>query len=152
MLLSVPLVAGKAVLFISALLFLIFNNMDKKAFLRPLLGLYELYNFATGLLSNILSYLRLFALGLAGGLLGASFNQIAFLFITAPDGKVNYASAGIIGTIFVLIVGHSLNLSLSLIGSFVHPLRLTFVEFYGAIGFKGGSKPYRPFTKIEHKQ
>lgn len=146
---ALPLVLGKVLLFGGLALFLLFNNVDKKIHVRPLIGLYEFYNFASGLLGNVLSYLRLFAVGLAGGLLGAAFNQIAFLMITAPDGTINYASVGIVGTVFVLIVGHLLNLALALISSFVHPLRLTLVEFYGAVGFKGGSKPYRPFTKVE---
>lgn len=149
MILALPLVLGKVLLFSGIALFLLFNNVDKKIFVRPLIGLYELYNFASGLLGNILSYLRLFAVGLAGGLLGAAFNQIAFLMITAPDGTINYASVGIVGTIAVLIIGHLLNIALALISSFVHPLRLTLVEFYGAVGFKGGSKPYRPFAKVE---
>lgn len=149
MLLSVPVMVGKIILLIGLVLFFLFNNVEKKIFVRPLIGLYEFYNFASGLLGNILSYLRLFALGLAGGLLGAAFNQIAFLIITKPDGTLNYASVGIVGTIAVLIIGHSLNLFLAIIGSFVHPLRLTLVEFYGAIGFRGGSKPYRPFSKVE---
>lgn len=149
MLLAVPLIVAQILVFSGLALFLLFNNIDKKMHIRPLIGLYELYNFASGILGNILSYLRLFALGLAGGLLGAAFNQIAFLMITRPDGSVNYASFGIVGTVLVLIIGHSMNLFLSLIGSFVHPLRLTLVEFYGAIGFKGGSKPYKPFVKVE---
>lgn len=148
-LVTVPVIVAKVLVYLGLALFLLFNNVDKKIFVRPLIGLYEFYNFASGLLGNILSYLRLFALGLAGGLLGAAFNQIAFLMITRPDGTINYASAGMIGTVIVLILGHSLNLFLSLIGSFVHPLRLTLVEFYGAIGFKGGSKPYKPFSKEE---
>ncbi len=149
MVLAVPLILGKVLFFVGIALFLLFNNVDKKIFVRPLIGLYEFYNFASGLLGNILSYLRLFAVGLAGGLLGAAFNQIAFLMITTPDGTVNYRSVGIVGTIIVLILGHSLNIALSLISSFVHPLRLTLVEFYGAVGFKGGSKPYKPFAKVE---
>ncbi len=149
MILALSLVSGKVMLFGGLVLFLLFNNVDKKIYVRPLKGIYELYNFASGLLGNILSYLRLFAVGLAGGLLGAAFNQIAFLMITAPDGTINYKSVGIAGTVVVLIIGHSLNIGLSLISSFVHPLRLTLVEFYGAVGFKGGSKPYRPFAKVE---
>jgi len=149
LILTLPVVLGKILLFSGIALFLLFNNVDKKIHVRPLIGLYELYNFASGLLGNILSYLRLFAVGLAGGLLGAAFNQIAFLMITAPDGTINYKSVGIVGTVVVLIIGHALNIGLSLISSFVHPLRLTLVEFYGAVGFKGGSKPYRPFAKVE---
>ena len=149
MLLAVPLRVAKGLTYMGLILYFVFNNLDKKVYLRPLTGLWEFYNFTTGMLGNILSYLRLFALGLAGGLLGAAFNQIAFMFITAPDGTINYASAGVIGTILVLIFGHALNLALSALGAFVHPLRLTFVEFYGAVGFKGGSKPYMPFAKVE---
>jgi len=52
----------------------------------------------------------------------------------------------IIGIIF-LIFGHTLNLLISGLGSFVHPLRLTFVEFYNNAGFQGGGKPFRPFRK-----
>jgi V/A-type H+-transporting ATPase subunit I len=111
------------------------------------LGLWELYQFAQGLMGDGLSYLRLFALGLAGGLLGAAFNQIAFMFITTPDGTVNYASVGVIGTILVLIVGHTLNLLLSALGAFVHPLRLIFVEFYNNLEFRGGGVPYSPLSK-----
>ena len=148
LLLKVPVAVAKGLTFGSLAIYFLFNNIDKKIFLRPLTGLWDFYQFTTGLLGNILSYLRLFALGLAGGLLGAAFNQIAFMFIT-KDGVIHYASLGIIGTILVLIFGHALNLALSALGSFVHPLRLTFVEFYGAIQFKGGSKPYVPFSKIE---
>ncbi len=126
----------------------LFNNPDKKIPVRLGLGFWELYNFASGLMGDSLSYLRLFALGLAGGLLGAAFNQIAFMFITSSDGTVNYASVGIVATIIVLIVGHVLNFALAALGSFVHPLRLTFVEFYSNLDFKGGAKAFKPFSKI----
>jgi V/A-type H+-transporting ATPase subunit I len=94
-----------------------------------------------------LSYLRLFALGLAGGLLGAAFNQIAFMFIITKEGTLNYASPLIICTILILIIGHTLNFILAALGSFVHPLRLTFVEFYNNVVFKGGGQAFRPFSK-----
>ncbi|HEX2957133.1 MAG TPA: V-type ATPase 116kDa subunit family protein [Chitinispirillaceae bacterium] len=149
MLQMIPPVAAKVLLWGGLVLFFFFNNVDKKIFIRPAIGLWEFYGFTTGILGDVLSYLRLFALGLAGGLLGAAFNQIAMMFITSSDGTVNWLSFGVIGTVVILIIGHLLNLGLSLIGSFVHPLRLTFVEFYKNIGFKGGSKPYTPFTIVE---
>lgn len=148
LLLAVSPGAGKTMLWGGLVLYFLFNNFQKKILVRPLIGIWEFYQFSTGFLSNILSYLRLFALGLAGGLLGAAFNQIAFLLIT-KDGVINYASWGIIGTILILIIGHTLNLALSALSAFVHPLRLTFVEFYSALSFKGGSKPFMPFAKIE---
>ncbi|MBD3316530.1 MAG: hypothetical protein GF344_12145 [Chitinivibrionales bacterium] len=137
----IVLIAGGLVLH------MLFNNPHKGLAMRMGLGLWDLYQFAQGLMSDGLSYLRLFALGLAGGLLGAAFNQIAFMFITAEDGSVNYASVGIIGTIAVLIAGHTLNLVLSALSAFVHPLRLIFVEFYNNLQFKGGGVPYRPLSK-----
>ena len=74
------------------------------------------------------------------------------MFITKSDGQVEYGSPMIVATILVLILGHTLNLALSMIGSFVHPLRLTFVEFYGSLGFKGGGKPYNPFKNLKSVQ
>jgi len=148
-LVAIPKVVGQILLFGGFGVLLLFNNPRKRILVRPLLGLYETYNFITALLSDSLSYLRLFALGLGGALLGSAFNQIAFMFITAEDGSINYASVGIIGTVLVLVIGHSLNLALSALSAFVHPLRLTFVEFYKNVGFQGGSKPYIPFSRSE---
>ena len=115
------------------------------------MGLWELYQFVSGVVGNLLSYLRLFALGLSGGLLGAAFNYIAFMFIT-KDGVVHYASPLLAATIIVLVLGHTLNIALCCIGSFVHPLRLTFVEFYSNISFKGGGKQYSPFRQLKSVQ
>jgi V/A-type H+-transporting ATPase subunit I len=129
---------------------LLFNSLDKIIFMRPLAGLWELYTFVSGFFSNILSYLRLFALGLAGGLLGAAINDIGSMFIKNADGELNYASVGMVATLLVIIGGHALNLALASLGAFVHPLRLTFVEFYGAVQFQGGGKAYAPFAKIEN--
>jgi len=124
-----------------ALLFL-FNNPEKHVGIRLPLGLWELYQFGTGIIGDGLSYIRLFALGLAGGLLGASFNQIAFM---VTGGEI--ATPLIIVTILILIIGHTLNFGLAALGSFVHPLRLTFVEFYKHIEFQGGAREYKPFAK-----
>ncbi|HBD96063.1 MAG: hypothetical protein A2015_16820 [Spirochaetes bacterium GWF1_31_7] len=120
-------------------LILLFNSIGSGSFfLRPLKGLWELYNVFTGLLGDILSYIRIFALGLAGGLLGAAFNGIALSLKELPG--------GIFFMILIMVLGHTLNFLLASLGAFVHPLRLTFVEFYKAVGFTGGGKPYTPFT------
>ncbi len=132
---------------VGLLLMLFFNGLDRPFWIRPALGLWELYGFVSGIVGNGLSYLRLFALGLAGGLLGMSFNQIAGMFIT--ENGVLVFSWKIIFSILLVIMGHALMLGLSLIGAFAHPLRLTFVEFYSSIQFKGGGKPFSPFAKIE---
>jgi len=148
LIMAIPLIAGQVLTWGGLALLFCFNNPDKKIGIRLPLGIWELYGFATGALGDILSYLRLFALGLSGGLLGASFNKIAFMLITRDD-VVHYGSPLIVGTILLLIVGHLLNLILSIVGAFVHPLRLTFVEFYKNLDFKGGGRPYDPFSKIK---
>ena len=118
------------------------HNLKQKIYLRPLVGLWDLYNIIVGFLGDFLSYIRLFALGLSGALLGGAMNQIAML--------VKGDSPTIVSVFFmvvVLVVGHSLNFALAALGAFVHPLRLTFVEFYNAVGFSGGGKMYTPFAK-----
>jgi V/A-type H+-transporting ATPase subunit I len=150
--LSTPLPVGWALLLGGTVLFFFFNNPAKKFFIRPLLGLWEAFNFLTGMLSSILSYLRLFALGLCGGLLGASFNNMAFMIIS-KDGVPDFANPMIVFSILILLVGHSLNLSLSLISAIIHPLRLTFVEFlFNNLGFSGGGKQYKPFVKLDQNK
>jgi len=127
--------------------FFIFGNPDRRLPLRPLAALWDFYGFATGLLGDLLSYIRLFALALAGGLLGNAFNQIAFMVLPKNGDAVVYASPWIIACVLILVIGHGLNFSLGLLGAFVHPLRLTFVEFYKNINFRGGGKAYAPFRR-----
>lgn len=148
LLMMLPPVAGKGLVWCGIIMIFLFNNPDKKLVVRLPLGIWELYGFATGILGDILSYLRLFALGLSSGLLGASFNKLAFMLVT-HEGVINYVSPLIIVSIGLLVVGHILNLILSIVGAFVHPLRLTFVEFYKNLDFKGGGKPYLPFAKTQ---
>lgn len=135
----VPLVIGLVLLFL-------FNNPSKPLWVRLPSGIWELYQYITGIMGDVLSYIRLFALGLAGGLLGASFNKIA-LMITG--GELDFSTPLVIFTILILIFGHAINIALSALGAFVHPLRLTFVEFYKYMEFEGGAREYKPFTKVE---
>jgi len=125
--------------------FIFFNKPASKVWWRPLTFLWEFYNFVNGIVSYGLSYLRLFALGLAGGLLGNAFNQIALMIITDSSGNISFSPL-IIFTILIMLAGHALNFALSALGAYVHTVRLTFVEFYGALSFAGGGKPYAPFT------
>ncbi|MCB1138143.1 MAG: hypothetical protein KDK23_05270 [Leptospiraceae bacterium] len=144
-LVAIPPVAGQILALGGLGLFFLFNNPDKSLFLRPLTGLWEFYQFITGFLGDFLSYIRLFALGLASGLLGNAFNQIAFMILPGYPENTDFLSPMIAISIIILVIGHTLNLGLSLLGSFVHPLRLTFVEFYKNLDFKGGGVPYEPF-------
>lgn len=133
---------------ISALIIVFYNSPD--AYNKPILGIFanigsavwNTYNTATGLLGDTLSYIRLFALGLTSFILGHVFNQIGMSLHTGLPGL-----GGWIAMIAVLLVGHALNIALALIASLVHPLRLTFVEFYKNAGFEGGGKSYNPFRK-----
>jgi len=49
--------------------------------------------------------------------------------------------------VLILLIGHGINIFMSGLGSFVHPLRLTFVEFYKNAGYIGSGKKYNPFSK-----
>ena len=106
---------------LSALAIYIFNTPGRNPLMNVGAGLWDTYNMATGILGDVLSYIRLFALGLAGGMLGAAFNDLALM--VKGDGIVTW-----IPFILILLFGHVLNVLMSALGSFVHPLRLTFVD------------------------
>ncbi len=106
-------------------------------------GLWNAYNLASGLLGDTLSYIRLFAIGLTGAILGGVFNELAF---TMTDG-LNVVLRAVL-VLLILLVGHSINFGLCMISSMVHPLRLTFVEYYKNAEFAGGGKSFNPF-KLE---
>lgn len=137
-------------IFFSGIFIILFtNNPQSKWWKRPILGLWALYQFFTGLLGDFLSYIRLFALGLAGGLLGNAFNQIAFMLMPKIQNVWDFLNPLLWISLIVFVFGHGLNFALSLLGAFVHPLRLTFVEFYKNLGFRGGGRPFSPFRKIQ---
>ncbi len=115
-----------------------YNSPGKNPFVNFGVGLWETYGIVTGFLGDILSYIRLFALALSGAILGNVFNQLAVQF--SPDLPVAHELVMII----ILIIGHAINIFLASLGAFVHPLRLTFVEFYKNAGFTGGGVAYSP--------
>lgn len=131
---------GKLGIWCGVALILLFSDPDKKLLGRLGLGLWELYGI-TGLFGDVLSYVRLFALGLSSGILGLVINNVAFSLLEGPPviGWLLFAA--------VLLVGHGLNLAIATLSAFVHPVRLTFVEFYKNAGFLGGGKAYQPFRK-----
>ena len=99
-------------------------------------GAYALYG-VTSWLSDILSYSRLLALGLATGVIATVFNKMGSMF-----------GGGIIGAIiFILVfaVGHTLNIGVNLLGAYVHTNRLQFVEFFGKF-YEGGGREFKPFA------
>ena len=125
---------------VSALGIFLFNDIHRNPLKNIGSGLWETYNTVTGLLGDVLSYLRLYALGLAGGMLGKAFNDIATM--TLGDGGLGYIPFAII-----LIIGHTLNLAMCCLGAFVHPLRLNFLEFFKNSGYDGKGRAYRPIKK-----
>lgn len=125
---------------ISALGIYIFNTPGRNPLINIGSGLWDTYNMATGILGDVLSYIRLYALGLAGGKLGEAFNTLGDMVL--GDSIVSWVP-------FVLIfaIGHVLNLAMSALGAFVHPLRLTFVEYFKNAGYEGKGVLYQPFKK-----
>lgn len=121
-------------------LILLFSEPKGNIFMRVGLGLWELYG-ASGLVGDMLSYIRLFALGLSSSILGLVINDISMSVL--GDGSI----MGWIFCILILAVGHGMNFFLATLSAFVHPMRLTFVEFYKNAGFSGGGRPYQPFSK-----
>lgn len=103
-------------------------------------GVWATYGMATGLLGDLLSYIRLFALGLTGGVLGGVFNQLALQLTDSMSWGVRW-----LPMLIILLLGHGINFGLCMISSFVHPMRLTFVEFFKNADFEGGGKAYQPF-------
>ena len=134
---SNPVVMGT--LIAAAVLIFLFNSPGKNPLLNIGLGLWDTYNMATGLLGDVLSYVRLFALGLSGGILANVFNSMAVGM--APDNKV----AGFIVMVLIFVIGHALNIFMNILGAIVHPMRLTFVEFFKNSGYTGGGTEYKPF-------
>lgn len=124
---------------ISGLGIFILNDLHRNPLLNIGSGLWDTYNTATGLMGDVLSYLRLYALGLAGGMLGNTFNFLAGMSLGMKVPGVNYLLFACI-----LLIGHVLNLALSCLGAFVHPLRLTFVEYFKNSGYEGTGRTFRP--------
>lgn len=124
---------------------LFFSDPEAGVLLRIGKGVWDIYSTVTGIFGDLLSYIRLFAIGLSSSILGYVINDIALTILHA---------APIIGPVlFVLflLMGHTLNIMISTLGSFVHPMRLTFVEFYKNAGFTGGGREYKPFLKYSNK-
>jgi len=126
---------------ISALGIYLFNTPGRNPLLNIGAGLWDTYNMATGVLGDTLSYIRLYALGLAGGMLGGAFNNLGLMIL----GDSASATWQWLPFVIILIIGHLLNLAMSALGAFVHPLRLTFVEYFKNSGYEGKGVFYKPF-------
>ena len=112
------------------------GRSSKNPAIRIAKGLYGLYN-VTGYLSDILSYSRLLALGLATGVIAQVFNKMGSMLGSGPVGFILF--------MIVFVIGHTLNIGVNLLGAYVHTNRLQFVEFFGKF-YEGGGEKYAPFS------
>lgn len=125
---------------VSVLGIFFYNTPNKNVFMNFATGIWDTYSMATGLLGDLLSYIRLFALGLTGGVLGGVFNALAIDLTSSLSWGIRW-----LPMLLILLFGHGINFALCMISSFVHPMRLTFVEFFKNANFEGGGKEYSPF-------
>lgn len=132
---------GLAMAGLGAVLILLFKGRDKKnPFSRTISGLGELYQ-VTGYLSDILSYARLFALGIATGVIASVFNELCKMLMGSP--VLILKILGIIVACALLVALHGFNIAINTLGAFVHCARLQYVEFYGKF-YEMGGRAFRP--------
>ena len=112
------------------------GRANKNFGVRIALGAYDLYGM-TSWLSDVLSYSRLLALGLATGVIASVVNQMGSM-----GGR---SIIGVILFIVVFLIGHTFNIGINLLGAYVHTCRLQYVEFFGKF-YEGGGKAFEPFT------
>lgn len=130
-----PVISQAFLVLTAACLFV--SKTGRKAIIALLLGCYDTYSMS-GLISDFLSYTRLAALGLAGMLVGQVANQLGPI-VRQLLGPV----AGLVGAVIVVLLLHTINLVINLLGAFVHPTRLQFVEFFSKF-YEGGGRNFAP--------
>jgi len=131
---------------IGGLTIFLLNDIKRNPLINVGAGMWDAYNMVLGLMGDLLSYVRLFALGISGSVMGFVFNDLAINL----SGNIPVVSQLVM--VLIMLVGHGLNIFMSSLSSFVHPMRLTFVEFYKNAGFEGGGKKYRPFARYKEEK
>jgi V/A-type H+-transporting ATPase subunit I len=154
---TAPSIFKKAVILGAGGLILTQGRSEKGVGAKLFYGIYNLYNAFSGYLSDVLSYSRLWALGMVTGvmattinLISVQFSQIAVSFLpsTGALAIVKIVLSGIV-LVLLFVAGHIMSFLMNLLGAFVHPLRLQFVEFFSKF-FKPGGNSFKPF-KVETK-
>lgn len=125
---------------------LFLNTPGKNPFINLGNGLWNTYNDVSGIIGDVLSYIRLFAIGLSSGILAMVFNDLAF----GLSPHIPVVRELVI--VLILLIGHGINLFMSTLSSFVHPMRLTFVEFYKNAGFEPSVRAFSPLKRHARKQ
>ena len=129
---------------VSALGIFVFNDPKRNKLANVGMGLWDTYNMITGLMGDVLSYLRLYALGLAGSMLGMAFNDMGKMVLGDGSNPVLWIFFALL-----VLVGHTLNIAMCALGAFVHPLRLNFLEFFKNAGYEAGGRKFNPLTNNE---
>ncbi|MBQ7160776.1 MAG: V-type ATP synthase subunit I [Clostridia bacterium] len=112
-----------------AMLVLTQGRAEKNPVMKLLKGVLSLYGIVS-YLSDFLSYSRIMALGLASAVIASVVNQVGVM-------------GGFVGIVVALMIGHTLNLAINLLGSYVHTSRLQYIEFFGKF-FEDGGRPFAP--------
>ena len=129
---------GLAILIVGAAMLLFGAGRHSKGIGKVTAAFGVIYNTLTGWFGDILSYSRIMALMLAGGVVAQVFNTIAAM----PSANGVTPLSGVI-FIVIFLVGHALNFGLNLLGCFVHDLRLQCLEFFGKF-YQDGGRPFAP--------
>lgn len=130
--------AGIVLVAIGVVLLMLSGTFGKKGAKKvggALASLYGIINF----FSDLMSYTRIFGLGLASGVIAMVFNEIASVI----SGMMPLKFLGVIVTIIICIIGHTFNISINALGAYVHNSRLQFVEFFGKF-YTGGGELFTP--------
>lgn len=134
----VPGPIGKYLAWLGAGIIVLFGGRDRKGIISRLIGgLLSLYNIS-GYLSDLLSYSRIFALGLATGVIAMVINTVAQMLWSAGP-------VGIVAAILVLLAGHYFNIIINVLGAFVHSSRLQYIEFFGKF-YEAGGRAFLPLA------
>lgn len=131
---------GASYLFVAALVLIVLFKSPGGVLKRLGGGLWGLYDWVLGLFGDVMSYLRIFGLGLSSGIIAQVVNTIAWMVLSS--GSV----AGYIGGVLILLIGHTFNFAMAVLGSTVHAARLQFLEFFGKF-YEGGGQAFRPFAR-----
>lgn len=143
----VPAVVYYVIMGLGTILMLFLNNPKRNPMINFGAGLWDLYSNVTGFIGDMLSYIRLFALCLSGGTLALVFNDLAFGLSAELPVVLKQ-----IMIVVILLFGHSINLFMSALGAMVHPMRLTFVEFFKNSGFESTLRAFEPLKKTVNKR
>ncbi|MBQ3371543.1 MAG: V-type ATP synthase subunit I [Oscillospiraceae bacterium] len=136
---GIPNVVAMGALIIGVLMLLFGAGRNAKGFGKVTAAFGCIYNTATGWFGDILSYSRIMALMLAGGVVGQVFNTVAIM--PAKNGGINAVT--VIAFVVIFLLGHAMNFGLNLLGCYVHDLRLQCLEFFGKF-YQDGGKPFKP--------